>query len=102
MLRDLVGVHIDEGCKTPPAEDDVLEQKQKQEWANLFAGAGTGTKKRKGKDRAGPDGECLPTVSYAILKEKQIRELLAEHGLPTTGDRAMLTARHMQYDSISF
>ena len=39
----------------------------------------------------------LPKVSYATLKERQIKELLQEHGLPITGDRNQLEQRHQKY-----
>lgn len=36
----------------------------------------------------------LPKVSYQTLKEKAIKQLLTEHKLVTTGDRAACVARH--------
>ncbi len=36
----------------------------------------------------------LPKASYAVLKDKQIRDLLAAHDLSTAGDRSQLIARH--------
>lgn len=35
-----------------------------------------------------------------MLKDKQIRDLLAEHELPTTGDHTTLVARHQRWVSI--
>jgi len=36
----------------------------------------------------------LPKASYTVLKEKQIRDLLAAYDLTTSGDRSQLIARH--------
>jgi E3 ubiquitin-protein ligase RAD18 len=47
--------------------------------------------------REKPDAELdtpLPKVSYAVLKDRQIRDLLAENDLSTAGDRSQLIARH--------
>ena len=35
-----------------------------------------------------------------MLKDKQIRDLLSEHDLPTTGDHNTLVARHQRWVSI--
>lgn len=42
------------------------------------------------------EDDRLPKVSYHILKEKQLRELLAQHSLNTTGDKNTLIARYQQ------
>ena len=42
------------------------------------------------------DGDRLPSASYNMLKDKKIREMLAEHGLPTAGERTALVARHQR------
>lgn len=36
----------------------------------------------------------LPKASYSVLKDRQIRDLLAAHELSTAGDRSQLIARH--------
>ena len=41
--------------------------------------------------------ERIPKPSYAVLKDKKIREMLAEYDLPTTGTREQMVARHTQY-----
>lgn len=46
------------------------------------------------------DDDYLPKVSYNMLKDKQIRDLLSEHELPTTGDHATLVSRHQRWVSI--
>jgi E3 ubiquitin-protein ligase RAD18 len=47
--------------------------------------------------REKPDAELdtpLPKASYAVLKDRQIRDLLSENDLSTAGDRSQLIARH--------
>ena len=47
--------------------------------------------------REKPNAEAdtpLPKASYSVLKDKQIRDLLATQELPTAGDRSQLIARH--------
>jgi len=39
----------------------------------------------------------LPKLNYHTMKEKQIRELLSQAELSTTGDKNALMARHQQY-----
>ena len=36
----------------------------------------------------------LPKASYTVLKDKQIRDLLAAQDLSTAGDRSQLISRH--------
>ena len=44
----------------------------------------------------------LPKLNYHTMKEKQIRELLSQVELSTTGDKNTLMARHQQYGFIYF
>lgn len=44
----------------------------------------------------------LPKASYATLKDKQLKDLLREYGLPVTGDRTAWEQRHQQYVPQSF
>lgn len=39
----------------------------------------------------------LPKPNYDTLKDKQIKDMLAEQQLPTTGDRSAWIARHQRY-----
>jgi E3 ubiquitin-protein ligase RAD18 len=39
----------------------------------------------------------LPKASYGTLKDKQLKDMLREYGLPVTGDRSMWEQRHQQY-----
>ncbi len=43
------------------------------------------------------EDEALPKVSYDTLKDKQIKRLLQDQNLPTSGDRALWITRHQKY-----
>ncbi|KAJ7090341.1 hypothetical protein B0H15DRAFT_838224 [Mycena belliarum] len=86
--------HMDNNCEVkssaPPSKS------QKSQWSDLMRGAPTS--KGKGKEKmAESEGDRLPKVSYDTLKEKQLRDKLMAHGLPTTGERATLTRRHQRW-----
>ena len=51
--------------------------------------------KASAKD-SGSDMSPLPKVSYTVLKDKQIRDLLAQSGLSISGERNVLIARHQR------
>jgi E3 ubiquitin-protein ligase RAD18 len=42
----------------------------------------------------------LPKINYALYSEKQLRALLCEYGLPTSGNKSLLSARHKEYVSL--
>ncbi|KAL4065277.1 hypothetical protein J3A83DRAFT_4166584 [Scleroderma citrinum] len=69
----------------------------KDEWSKIL---GRGSS-RKGKGRAGGDSdeamERLPKVSYAVLKDKAVKDLLLSQKLPTTGDRSVWIPRHQRW-----
>jgi len=41
--------------------------------------------------------ERLPKVSYAVLKDKALKDLLVSQRLPTNGDRNTWILRHRRY-----
>ena len=40
--------------------------------------------------------ERIPKPSYKLLKDKKLRDMLAEYQLPTSGPKEQLIARHTQ------
>jgi E3 ubiquitin-protein ligase RAD18 len=47
------------------------------------------------REKADPELDTpIPKASYTVLKDKQIRDLLAAHDLSKSGDRSQLIARH--------
>jgi len=45
-------------------------------------------------------GRSYFMASYTVLKDKQIRDLLAAHDLSTSGDRSQLIARHERWVAV--
>lgn len=48
----------------------------------------------KNKDEFLDGADAIPKVSYDIIKEKKLREILEGFGLPSTGDKNVLIERH--------
>ena len=109
----MIGIndHLDSNCRSHVSNGKVASSSrsgQKDAWSKLLDG------KKSGKERwvsilssmmltlnfdtrEKPDGELdtpIPKASYAVLKDRQIRDLLAENDLSTSGDRSQLVARH--------
>ncbi|KAF8061598.1 hypothetical protein FPV67DRAFT_1422352 [Lyophyllum atratum] len=86
-----INLHMDKGCKDPPP---ASARSTKSDWEKLMA------RPHKGKQKDTSDDEvnfALPKASYATLKDKQLKEMLVEHGLPTTGDRNQWIHRHQRW-----
>ncbi|KAI9568981.1 hypothetical protein HD554DRAFT_2021105 [Boletus coccyginus] len=68
----------------------------KTQWSKLL---GSKPKKGKNMDNSDPDDtmERLPKVSYDVLKDKALRELLSSQQLPVSGDRNTRIARHRRW-----
>lgn len=65
-----------------------------------YPGTSTNSGQRFRVQESDPDHR-LPKLNYHTMKEKQIRELLSQAELGTTGDKNALMARHQQYGFIS-
>ncbi|KAF9793309.1 hypothetical protein BJ322DRAFT_997290 [Thelephora terrestris] len=85
---DTINVHIDNGCKSTSTPS---KPKQKAEWSKVFS------KKSKDSTQESDPDHRLPKLNYHTMKEKQIRELLSQAELSTTGDKNALMARHQQW-----
>ncbi|KAF8344342.1 uncharacterized protein EI90DRAFT_3149681 [Cantharellus anzutake] len=88
--------HIERGCSDPePKKNDS------KAWGTLFASSKGGLKSKGARRAETPEQESerkpLPKVTFALVKEKAIRELLSEHGLPTEGDKKVLQDRYNKW-----
>ncbi|KAF8655846.1 hypothetical protein AX16_002930 [Volvariella volvacea WC 439] len=86
-----INAHMDSNCQ------DVSEESraQKHQWAQIL---GKHDRSKKGKDReSNNNNDRLPKVSYSTLKDRQLRDMLQEHELPTTGDRPTHERRHQHW-----
>jgi len=89
--------HLDSNCKYHLSTASSSTSGQKDAWSKLLGG------KKSGKEREKSDAERdtpLPKASYTVLKEKQIRDLLAAYDLSTSGDRSQLIARHERWVAV--
>ncbi|KAI0303529.1 hypothetical protein B0F90DRAFT_1711692 [Multifurca ochricompacta] len=95
----MINDHLDSNCKYHSALSSgkiasSSKSGQKDAWSKLLNGT------RSGKDKEKHEAEVdnpLPKASYTVLKDKQIRDLLAAYNLSTTGDRPQLIARHERW-----
>ncbi|EGO21792.1 hypothetical protein SERLADRAFT_441024 [Serpula lacrymans var. lacrymans S7.9] len=51
----------------------------------------------QGEERANENADRLPKVTYHVIKDKALKELLVENKLPTSGDRVTWIARHERW-----
>lgn len=98
----LINRHIDGpdcggGKVAPKSNAQTPNSGARDEWSRIL-GRGS-LKKGKAKESSGSDGviERLPKVSYAVLKDKVLKDLLISQKLPTTGDRSAWIARHQRW-----
>ena len=56
-----------------------------------------GACRKKTSDDDDDNDYPLPKASYGTLKDKQLKDMLREYGLPVTGDRSVWEQRHQQY-----
>jgi len=94
-----LNTHMDKNCEDPPSADSTSKT-----WSKIMARPKLtpnvtqlkGKNKKKTSDIDDEDYP-LPKASYGTLKDKQLKELLREYGLPVTGDRAAWEQRHQQW-----
>ncbi|KAJ3550754.1 hypothetical protein NMY22_g257 [Coprinellus aureogranulatus] len=81
-----------------PGKGKIKESTSANAWSKLMQQPKPKSKKQKRQATAESDDEGpLPKVTYATLKERQIKDLLQEHNLSTQGDRATLEQRHKKW-----
>ncbi|KAK0225127.1 hypothetical protein EDD85DRAFT_221008 [Armillaria nabsnona] len=97
VKHEIINQHLDSGCKTFD-----LNNSSKAAWSKLMTPRVNPEKSKqnqaKGKERSSSvEDEALPKVSYDTLKDKQIKRLLQDQNLPTSGDRALWITRHQKW-----
>ncbi|KAJ8592629.1 hypothetical protein M405DRAFT_732940 [Rhizopogon salebrosus TDB-379] len=99
VLMEDVNTHIDSGCKKKMLANTTSTSKlgAKDQWSKIW-----GSSLKQGKDRvngndADSETERIPKVSYDVLKDKQLKDLLQTHTLSTHGDRKTWIARHRRW-----
>ncbi|KAF8810105.1 hypothetical protein BYT27DRAFT_7092960 [Phlegmacium glaucopus] len=89
-----LNAHIDNDCKDPSSAGDTSKT-----WSKIMARPNI-TTQQKGKNNDNDDNDDdypLPKASYGTLKDKQLKDMLREYGLPVTGDRSLWEQRHQQW-----
>ncbi|KAG5639536.1 hypothetical protein H0H81_000683 [Sphagnurus paluster] len=90
--------HLDNGCKDPPVSSNP-PRSTSSDWKKLMAGPTNGKSRGTNDDE---DTFPLPKASYGTLKDKKLKEMLVEQGLPTSGDRTQWIQRHQRCVDPSF
>ncbi|KAF8894717.1 hypothetical protein BD779DRAFT_859472 [Infundibulicybe gibba] len=86
-----INEHMDRNCDQLGSVEQAGNKNSKQkEWGKIMGQSGKG---KANDDDAFP----LPKASYGTLKDKKIREMLSEHGLPTHGERSACIQRHQRW-----
>jgi E3 ubiquitin-protein ligase RAD18 len=90
---NLVDSHIESGCKSHVFSNEPSKSASKNAWASIF--------KNKASSSTSEEAQIpttkLPKVSYGTFNLSNLRKLLSEKGLPSTGDKDELITRHERY-----
>ncbi|KAH8117617.1 hypothetical protein DFH11DRAFT_1724600 [Phellopilus nigrolimitatus] len=116
ILVKHANAHIESGCTSFLIRANAHRTTRKRTdtknaWDSMFNGSSMSTSKPgsrakwKGKEsrQRSPSEliddsvERLAKPSYSVLRDKKIRDMLFEQGLPTTGSKEQLIARHSHY-----
>ncbi|KAF9009454.1 hypothetical protein BDQ17DRAFT_1062312 [Cyathus striatus] len=94
-----VNAHIDSGCKNYTQTTMTAKTQSKQQWSKLLGGPRSQKDKGKQKDTGNSDDDDypLPKASYGTLKDRALKELLAEQSLSVNGDRNQWIERHRKW-----
>ncbi|PPR05993.1 hypothetical protein CVT26_005715 [Gymnopilus dilepis] len=94
VLMKNINSHIDRNCQDPPPPASAA-----MTWSKIMNKGKNGQQKGKNKKKASDsdDEHPLPLSTYTTLKDRQLKDMLAEHDLPLTGDRANWEQRHQKW-----
>ncbi|KAG6896296.1 hypothetical protein C0993_008563, partial [Termitomyces sp. T159_Od127] len=81
---------MDNGCKDSRPMS-TAGRSTAADWQKLMGKSSKGKQRDNGND---DDEHPLPKASYSTLKDKQLKDMLIEYGLPTSGDRNQWIQRH--------
>ncbi|KAG6890381.1 hypothetical protein C0992_001772 [Termitomyces sp. T32_za158] len=89
----VINQHMDNGCKdSRPISTSA--RSTAADWQKLMGKSSKGKQKDNGND---DDEYPLPKASYSTLKDRQLKDMLIENGLPTGGDRNQWIQRHQHW-----
>lgn len=89
-----LNTHMDNNCKELPSADSTSRT-----WSKIMTRTPQNLKGKNKKKTSDNDDEDypLPKASYGTLKDKQLKDMLREYGLPVIGDRSAWEQRHQQW-----
>ncbi|WVR04084.1 DNA repair protein rad18 [Kwoniella sp. DSM 27419] len=92
-----IPLHIEKGCPPPKAKPNGVLGKgnQKADWKKVFSGQGlaVGGSGSRGKDEL----KRITKPNYALSSPADLRAMLTEYALPSTGDKPVLQARLQEW-----
>ncbi|WVQ94330.1 DNA repair protein rad18 [Kwoniella sp. CBS 9459] len=90
-----IPLHIEKGCPPPKPKSKnngtLGKGNQKADWKKVFSGQGLGG---KGKE---VEMKRITKPNYALSSPADLRAILAEYSLPTTGDKPTLQSRLQEW-----
>ncbi|OCF42558.1 DNA repair protein rad18 [Kwoniella heveanensis CBS 569] len=90
-----IPLHIEKGCPPPkakPKSNGVLGKgNQKADWKKVFSGQGLGGKTKE------VEMKRITKPNYALSSPADLRAILSEYSLPTTGDKPTLQSRLQEW-----
>ncbi|WVQ73885.1 DNA repair protein rad18 [Cryptococcus sp. DSM 104548] len=94
-----IPAHIDKGCKIPKPRATVgAVGNQKADWKKVFSGQSVGKRDAsKGKDAKEVEMKRITKPNYSLSSPADLRALLSEYSLPTTGDKSALMSRVQEW-----
>ncbi|KAF8431749.1 hypothetical protein L210DRAFT_962372 [Boletus edulis BED1] len=95
----VINAHMDGpdcGQKSHSKTNNPSNPNSKVEWSRVFGGESSKGKNKNNSDLDDPM-ERLPKVSYDVVKDKTLKELLSSQRLPVGGDRNTRIARHRRW-----
>lgn len=85
-----IPMHIERGCPPPKVSKANGAGNQKADWKKVFAGAGMVKEKDVEMKR-------ILKPNYAMASPVELRAILTQYGLPTTGDKSTLESRVQEW-----
>ncbi|WRT65414.1 DNA repair protein rad18 [Kwoniella shivajii] len=87
-----IPMHIEKGCPPPKGKTNGMRKgNQKADWKKVFSGQGTSSKAKE------VEMKRITKPNYSLATPADLRGLLSEYSLSTTGDKSALVARVQEW-----
>ncbi|WVF66718.1 DNA repair protein rad18 [Kwoniella sp. CBS 6097] len=95
MPISLIPLHVEKGCPPPKPKSKTNgtlgKGNQKADWKKVFSGQGLGGKAKE------VEMKRITKPNYALSSPADLKAILAEYSLPTTGDKPTLQSRLQEW-----